>query len=111
MRWIIDSSLKFRFVVVAAAAALIFFGVQQLHHEKVDVFPEFAPTRVEIQTACLGLSASEVEELVSVPLEDSLNGVPGVETTRSESVPQLSSITLLFKRGTDLMHARQLVQE
>jgi CzcA family heavy metal efflux pump len=111
MRWIIGLSLKFRFVVVAAAAALVFFGVQQLHHEKVDVFPEFAPTRVEIQTACLGLSASEVEELVSVPLEDALNGVPGVETIRSESVPQLSSITLLFKRGTDLMHARQLVQE
>src|ERR671928_704024 len=109
MRWIIDSSLKFRFVVVAAAAALIFFGVQQLHHEKVDVFPEFAPTRVEIQTACLGLSASEVEELVSVPLEDALNGVPGVETIRSESVPQLNNIEIRFKRGMDVFKARQLV--
>src|SRR5918912_288873 len=111
MRWIIDSSLRFRFVVVAAATALVFFGVQQLHHEKVDVFPEFAPTRVEIQTACLGLSASEVEELVTVPLEDALNGVPGVDVIRSESVPQLSHITLLFKRGTDFLRARQLVQE
>ncbi|MEA2360752.1 MAG: hypothetical protein QOI62_4012 [Solirubrobacteraceae bacterium] len=111
MRWIVGSSLRFRFLVVAVAAALVFFGAQELHDEKIDVFPEFAPTRVEIQTACLGLSAQEVEELVSVPLEDALNGVPGVQTIRSESVPQLSNVTLLFKRGTDFLEARQLVQE
>ena len=64
MRWIVGSSLRFRFLVVAAAAALVFFGGRELQDEKVDVFPEFAPTRVELQTACLGLSASEVEELV-----------------------------------------------
>jgi CzcA family heavy metal efflux pump len=111
VRWIVGSSLRFRFLVVAAAAALVFFGVRELQNEKVDVFPEFAPTRVELQTACLGLSASEVEELVTVPLEDALNGVPGVDVVRSESVPQLSHITLLFKRGTDVLRARQLVQE
>src|SRR4051794_6556423 len=111
MRWIVGSSLRFRFLVVAVAAALVAFGLQDLRHEKVDVFPEFAPTRVELQTACLGLSASEVEELVTVPLEDALNGVPGVDVIRSESVPQLSHITLLFKRGTDFLRARQLVQE
>jgi Cu/Ag efflux pump CusA len=111
MLWIIGSSLRFPFLVVAAAAALLFFGAQQLGNEKVDVFPEFAPTQVQIQTACLGLSASEVEELVTVPLEDALNGVSGVQTIRSESVAQLSSITLLFKPGTDELRARQLVQE
>jgi len=111
MRWIVGSSLRFRFLVVAAAAALVFFGGRELQDEKVDVFPEFAPTRVELQTACLGLSASEVEELVTVPLEDALNGVPGVDVIRSESVPQLSHITLLFKRGTNFLKARQLVQE
>jgi CzcA family heavy metal efflux pump len=111
MRWIVASSLRFRFLVMGIAAAMMFFGLQELRDEKVDVFPEFAPTRVEIQTACLGLSAQEVEELVSVPLEDALNGVAGVETVRSESVAQLSAITLLFKRGTDVLKARQLVQE
>jgi len=111
MRWIVGSSLRFRFLVVGVAAALVFFGSQQVSHEKVDVFPEFAPTRVEIQTACLGLSSSEVEELVSVPLEDALNGVPGVEVIRSTSVPQLSSIQLLFKGRGNYVHARQLVQE
>ena len=65
----------------------------------VDVFPEFAPPRVEIQTACLGLSASEVEELVTVPLEQPLNGMPGLDMIRSKSVPQLSSIELLFQSG------------
>lgn len=111
MRWIVGSSLRFRHLVVAAAAALVFFGAQQLGDQKVDVFPEFAPTRVQIQTACLGLSAAEVEELVTVPLEDALNGVPGVEVIRSQSVSQLSAIELLFKSGTDFLTARQLVQE
>src|SRR5881396_56004 len=111
MRWIVGSSLKFRYLVVALAAALVFFGTAEIRNQQVDVFPEFAPTIVTIQTACLGLSASEVEELVSVPLEDALNGIPGVETIRSSSVPQLNNIELRFKRGTDLFKARQLVSE
>src|SRR3954451_18115989 len=111
MRWIVRSSLRFRFLVIAAAAALIAVGVTQLSNEKVDVFPEFAPVTVEVQTACLGLSASEVESLVTVPLEYGLNGVPRVDVIRSESVPQLSSVKLLFKPGTNEYDARQLVQE
>jgi CzcA family heavy metal efflux pump len=111
MRWIVGSSLRFRFIVVALALAMMSFGIVQLRNTPVDVFPEFAPPRVEIQTACLGLTASDVEELVTVPLEDALNGVPGLDEMRSSSVPQLSSIELLFKLGTDLLQARQLVQE
>src|SRR5436190_5407664 len=111
MRWIVASSLRFRWLVVAAACALLFFGFQGLQNEKVDVFPEFAPVLVQIETSCVGLSTSEVEGLVTVPLEDALNGTPGVDTLRSESVGQLSSITLQFKQGTDQLHARQLVQE
>src|SRR3954468_23831699 len=111
LRWIVGSSLKFRYLVVALSAALMFFGVQQLAHTEVDVFPEFAPPRVEVQTPSLGLSASEVEELVTVPLEQSLQGVEGLDEIRSKSVPQLSSIELIFEPGTDLLRARQLVQE
>jgi CzcA family heavy metal efflux pump len=111
LRWIVDSSLKFRYLVVAFAGALMFFGVGQLRNMPVDVFPEFAPPRVEIQTACIGLSASEVESLVTIPLEQSLNGLPELETIRSKSVPQLSSIELLFRQGTDVLEARQLVTE
>src|ERR671914_1236947 len=112
MRWIVASSLRFRFLVVLAAAALMAFGAAELRRDaKVDVFPEFAPPRVEIQTPTLGLSATEVEEFVTVPLEHQLNGVPGLDVIRSSSVPQLSSVTLIFERGTVLLEARQLVQE
>jgi CzcA family heavy metal efflux pump len=111
MRWLVGSSLKFRFIVVAIGGVLLFFGIGMVRDMPVDAFPEFAQPKVEIQTACLGLSAEEVESLVSVPLEQALQGLPGLETIRSKSVSQLSSIVLLFKRGTDLMHARQVVQE
>ena len=110
MRWIIGSSLRLRFLVVAVAAVMMYFGVGAVQSTPVYVFPEFAPPRVEIQTASLGLSASEVEELVTVPLEQSLQGVEGVDEIRSKSVPALSSIQLIFERGTDLLQARQLVQ-
>jgi CzcA family heavy metal efflux pump len=111
LRWIVGSSLRFRFVVAASAAGLLFFGVQQLRGTPVDVFPEFAPPRVEIQTLALGLSATEVEALITVPLEQTLNGVPGLDVIRSKSVEQLSQIELIFKEGTDLLTARQLVGE
>jgi CzcA family heavy metal efflux pump len=111
LKWVIGSSLKYRFLVMALAAGLMFFGVQQLRHTQVDVFPEFAPPRVEVQTPSLGLSATEVEELVTVPLEQSLAGIPGLDELRSTSVEGLSSILLIFDRGTDLLTARQLVSE
>ena len=93
MRWIIGSSLRFRYIVIAMGLALMYFGVERLRALPIDVFPEFAPARVEIQTICLGLSPAEVESLVTVPLENVIAGVPGVAHLRSKSVPQLSSIT------------------
>lgn len=111
MRWIIGISLKFRTIIVALACAVMLLGSLQLSAASVDVFPEFAPPRVEIQTACLGLTAQEVEELVSVPIEAAVGGMPGLDELRSKSVAQLSSIVLLFHPGTDLLNARQLVSE
>jgi CzcA family heavy metal efflux pump len=111
MRSIISASLRFRYLVVAAAAGMIILGITSFPKMHVDVFPEFAPPRVLIQTACVGLSTSDVEQLVTVPLEAAMNGIQGLDDMRSKSVPQLSSIELLFKPGTDLLRARQLVQE
>src|SRR5919197_1693443 len=112
MRWIIGTSLRFRLVVVGLAAAVIALGVTQLPKAPVDVLPEFTPPYVEIQTEALGLSANEVEQLITVPLEaDLLNGVEGVDVIRSESVPGLSSIVMVFESGTDVYRARQLVEE
>jgi len=111
MRGIVRTSMRFRFLVLAFAASLMLVGVGQIRSMPLDVFPEFAPPRVEVQTPCLGLGAAEVEQLVTVPLEQALSGVAGLEVMRSKSVPQLSSIELIFKPGTDLFRDRQLVQE
>lgn len=111
MRWIVAMSLRFRYLVVFVAAALMVFGIGRIRNMPVDVFPEFAPPQVEIQTPTLGLSAAEVEALVTIPLEEVFNGLPGLDVMRSKSVEQLSSIKLIFVPGTDLMEARQLVQE
>ena len=111
MRWIVQTSLHFRYLVVFMAAALMVLGIVRLRDTPVDVFPEFAPPKVEIQTICLGLSAAAVEELVTIPMEQVLTGVPGLDVMRSKSVPDLSSIVLIFLPGTDLIRARQLVAE
>lgn len=111
MRWIVQASLRYRFLIVFVAIAVMIFGIARLSNSSVDVFPEFAPPKVEIQTLSLGLSAASVEELVTVPLEQSLVGVPGLDVLRSKSVPDLSQIVLIFKPGTDLIFARQVVAE
>jgi Cu/Ag efflux pump CusA len=112
MRWMIESSLRLRLLVLVVAAGVMAFGIVQLRETSVDVLPEFTPPYAEIQTEALGLSANEVEQLITVPLEaDLLNGVAGVDTIRSESVPGLSSIVLVFKPGTNLYEGRALVQE
>jgi CzcA family heavy metal efflux pump len=111
MRWIVATSLRFRYVVVGLAFVMLYFGAIGIGHQKIDVFPEFAPVSVEVQTSCLGLAPDEVESLTTVPLERALQGVPGVYDIKSSSEPQLSAIWLYFRSGTDNLHARQLVQE
>ncbi|MBB6403203.1 efflux RND transporter permease subunit [Arthrobacter sp. AZCC_0090] len=108
LRWVI----QFRFLVLALAVGILGFGFTSLPGMAVDAFPEFAPPQVEIQTDALGLSAAEVEQLITSPMEaDLLNGVAWVEAIHSKSVPGLSSIQMVFKPGTDLFRARQLVSE
>ncbi|HJQ65195.1 MAG TPA: efflux RND transporter permease subunit, partial [Gemmatimonadales bacterium] len=111
MQWIVSSSLRFRYIVIAGAVALMVFGVNGLRHMPVDVFPEFAPPKVEVQTEGQGMSSAEVEEQITNPMELVLMGTPELDVLRSRSVNGLSQIVLQFKRGTDQFHARQLVQE
>jgi CzcA family heavy metal efflux pump len=112
MRGIIGWSLRFRFLVIILAAALVAFGVARLRDMPVDVLPEFSPPYVEIQTEALGLSAQEVEQMITVPMEqDLLAGVAWLDVIRSESVPGLSSVLVYFEPGTDLYRARQMVAE
>ena len=111
MRWLVETSLRFRIVVVIAAVGLSIAWLRQAKSIPFDVFPEFAPPLVEIQTEGPGLSTAEVESLITVPLENTLHGVPHLTTLRSKSVLGLSSVVLLFEEGTDILEARQLVQE
>ncbi|HEY3207207.1 MAG TPA: efflux RND transporter permease subunit [Gaiellaceae bacterium] len=111
MRWLVGSSLRFRFLVVACAAGMMAFGATQIRGMPVDVFPEFAPPFIEIQTEGLGMSTEEVESLITVPLEQALNSTPQLDVMRSKTVPGLSAITLVFKPGTDSLRARQFVNE
>ena len=111
MRWMVGASLQFRHLVVFFAAMLVLFGVAEVPHMPVDVFPEFAPPIVEVQTEGQGMSTSEVEELVTSQLEESFAGTPGLDVMRSQSVPGLASVRLVFKLGTDPLLARQWVQE
>jgi Cu/Ag efflux pump CusA len=108
---IVSWALKMRVLVVAVAVALLFAGINAARHAPLDVFPEFAPPLVEVQTEVPGLSTEEVDQLVTVPLENSLNGLPFLKTLRSKSVLGLSSVVMIFDTGTDLLRARQLVQE
>ena len=86
MGWIVATSLRFRYLVVFSAVVLVLFGIIRLQNMPVDVFPEFAPPRVEVQTPSLGLSSAEVEALVTIPLENQLNWVPNLDVMRSKSV-------------------------
>ena len=108
---LISSSVKGRVVVLALCGLLVAYGFRTVRTAPLDVFPEFAPPKVEIQTEAPGLSTDEVEALISVPLENALNGTPGLKTIRSKSVLGLSSVVLLFAEGTDIHKARQYVQE
>src|ERR671916_3179056 len=112
IRAIVRNALRFRGLMVGIAAAVIVLGVVVLKDAPVDVYPEFTPPYVEIQTESLGLSAPEVEQLLTVPLEaDLLNGVEGVDVIRSSSLPGLSSIVMVFDPDYDVYKGRQLVQE
>ncbi len=112
MRRIVASSLKFRRLIVALAIGLIAVGVTQVGNIPVDQLPEFGPTMVEVRTEALGLSATEVEQLITVPLEqDLLNGIAFMDEIHSQSLPGLSSVVMIFEPGTALLDARQVVQE
>jgi CzcA family heavy metal efflux pump len=111
LKFIVSSALSQRVLVLAAAVAVMLAGIVVTKDAPLDVFPEFAPPMVEVQTEAPGLSTEEVDSMVTVPLENALNGMPFLKTIRSKSVLGLSSVTMVFQPGTDVLKARQWVQE
>lgn len=111
LRTLVATSLKQPVLVLALAAVLLAGGFYRLRDAPLDVFPEFAPPLIEIQTEAPGLSTDDVESLVTTPIENALHGVGHVKTLRSKSVLGLSSVVLLFEPGVELPAVRQQVQE
>jgi len=108
---LIHASVTHRIVVLVCCVVLLLYGIYTASQAPLDVFPEFAPVKIEVQTEAPGLSTEEVESLITIPLENAINGTPGVDVMRSKSVLGLSSVVLLFKENTNIEHVRQIVQE
>lgn len=108
---IVSASVRYRVVLLALCVALLVVGYRSLQRAPFDVFPEFAPPIVEIQTEAPGLSSEQVENLVTAPLENALIGIPNVKTVRSKSVLGLSQVVLILEDGSNHLEVRQLVQE
>ncbi|MDM9380211.1 efflux RND transporter permease subunit [Chlorogloeopsis sp. ULAP01] len=108
---ILKWSIVQRWIVVLGAIVVTFLGVYNLTQMPLDVFPDFAPPQVEIQTEAPGLAPEEVESLITLPIESAVNGTPGVETVRSSSAVGISVVKVIFKWGTNVYQARQLVTE
>lgn len=104
-------SVKNPGLVVALAVAVMVFGIVRMFEARLDVFPEFSPTQVVIQTESAGLSAELVETLVTNPIEQAIGGVAGLQSMRSQSIPGLSVVTVVFADGSDIFRNRQLVAE
>ena len=107
VRW----SLHNRAVVIVLAVLFLLAGLYAANHARIDAFPEFAPPQVIVQIEAPGLSAREVEQLVTLPTEQALSGTPNLDVLRSRSIQGLSAITVIFQDGTDIYRARQLVAE
>ena len=108
---IVRSSLRFRGIVVVLSAALLGYGFYGLSQAKYDVFPNFTPPYVSIQTEAPGLSPEQVELLITQPIENAINGVAGIDSLRSGSIQGLSVATVVFQEGTDIYRDRQLIAE
>ena len=104
-------SIRRHGIVIALACALLVYGLLSLSRVPYDVFPEFAPPEVSIQTEAPGLAPEQVEVLVTQPIENAINGVTGIESLRSRSIQGLSIIAVVFHPGSDVYRDRQAVNE
>ena len=111
LNWIIDFSLRNRSVVLVLLVIVIIAGAWSLRHIDIDAFPDTTPVMVQINTTAASLSPEEVERQITFPIEQSISGLPGLEKLRSISKFGLSQVVVVFKDGTDIYFARQLINE
>ncbi len=111
MSSIVKFSIRYTGVIIGLAVIAMIFGFYQISRSPLNVFPEFSPNQVIIQTESPGLSSDLVESLVTLPIEKNLAGTIGIETIRSQSIPGLSVITIIFDERTDIFRNRQVISE
>ena len=111
LNWIIDFSLRHRFLVIAVALAFAAVGAVSLGRLDIDAFPDTTPVQIQINTVAPSLSPEEVERQITFPVEQAISGLPGLDKVRSISKFGLSQVVVTFHDGTDIYFARQLVNE
>lgn len=111
MRALVSLCVRHGGAVAALTALALVLGCWGALRSPLDVFPEFVPSQVDIQTEAPGFAPQQVEELVTKPIENAVNGAAGLATLRSESIPGLSVVTITFADGVDLHVARQGISE
>ena len=108
---ILKNSIAQRWLIVIGSILITVWGLISVTQMPLDVFPEFAPPQVDIQTEATGLAPEEMESQITVPIESAVNGLPGVTTVRSSSKVGLSMIQVVFDQNADIFRARQAVTE
>ncbi len=111
MSALVRFSIRFSGVIIGLATLVVLYGFYSLTRSNLDVFPEFAPTQIVIQTESPGLSAELVESLVTQRIETSIAGTVGIASMRSQSIPGLSIVTIIFDEKTDVYRNRQVIAE
>lgn len=108
---LIRLSIRFYGVVIALSVLLLFYGSYRFYHAGLDIFPEFSPKQVIIQTESPGFSAEQVEVLVTQPIETNISGLIGLQSIRSESIQGLSIVTAVFEESSNIYQNRQQISE
>lgn len=111
LNWIIETSLKYRWMVIASTFVLIASGIIALNHLDIDAFPDTTPVQVQINTVAPALGPEEIEQQITFPIEQKLGGLPRISQLRSISKFGLSQVVVIFEDGTDIYFARQIINE